>query len=406
MLYYGLLLFFVFEYVRPVSFFPGLAVLHLNTIIPLAVAAGSLFTSGRIKNGHVWRQANTKIFVSLVGLIVISGMLARVHLYAIGIIEVVFGYGLIYMVIAQQVTDLKRIKGVFATLVIVHIAVAALSPDIITKPEARAYVVSGSFLGDGNDFALSVNLVIPLCLFLLLESGTVKHKILYGVALLFLVLCVIGTSSRGGTLGLASVGLYYWVKSDKKILSGIGLVAIVVIVFFVAPSTYFERMNTIETYGEDGSAQGRIRAWTAGVQMALDHPLLGVGPGQFPTTHGMYYSGDDVGAQGEWKTAHSIYFLILGELGFPGLLLLLLFISLNLAANRRVQREVERSNDDQKIRNARLLTCVSASLIAYAVNGAFLSAVYYPHMYVLGGLLLAARSSVHQSVSSGRDGSL
>lgn len=392
MLYYGLLLFFFLEYVRPTSFMPGLAALHLNSIVPIAVAVGALLSGGRITNGQVWRESNTKVFVSLLGLIMISGMFARVHIYAFSVMEVVIGYGLIYWVIAKQVTDLKRIKGVFATLVVVHITVAALSPDVITKPEVRNYIASGSFLGDGNDFALSINIVIPLCLFLLLDASTVRQKLMYGAALLFLVLCVIGTSSRAGTLGLASVGLYYWVKSDKKLLSAIGVAAIVGMVFVVAPPTYFARMNTIETYEEDGSAQGRIRAWNSSVRMALDNPLLGVGPGQFPTAYGMDYRPEGFGrTQIAWHTAHSIYFLILGELGFPGIILLLLFIGMNLIANRRVQCEIERSNDESKARNARLLTCVSASLIAYAVNGAFLSAVYYPHMYVLGGLIVAAR---------------
>jgi len=38
------------------------------------------------------------------------------------------------------------------------------------------YIASGSFLGDGNDFALSVNLVIPFCLFLVFEASKVRSK--------------------------------------------------------------------------------------------------------------------------------------------------------------------------------------------------------------------------------------
>ena len=76
--------------------------------------------------------------------------------------------------------------------------------------------------------------------------------------------------------------------------------------------------------------------------MALDHPLLGVGAGHFPD--GVRLA--DTGALDiPWQTAHSIYFLILGELGFPGLAVLLLFIVSNLVANRRLLVEHPRFGD-------------------------------------------------------------
>ena len=38
----------------------------------------------------------------------------------------------------------------------------------------------------------------------------------------------------------------------------------------------------------------------------------------------------------------------------------------------------------------RLLISLNSSLIAFAVGGAFLSAIYYPHIYVLAGLFGSA----------------
>ena len=41
-------------------------------------------------------------------------------------------------------------------------------------------------------------------------------------------------------------------------------------------------MKTIKDYDSEGSAQARVMAWKAGVRMALDNPVLGVGAGHFP----------------------------------------------------------------------------------------------------------------------------
>ena len=394
MIYYGLLLFFVLEYMRPGSYIPGLNALRLNSIVPLGVILGTLLTASPIGNQAVLRQTNSKIVLFMLGLLVVSVLTADVTMYAFTVFTTVFGYVLVYWVLTKQVTDLGRLKGLFMTLIFIHVVLAAMTPQMFTDPDSRYALASGTFLGDGNDYALSVNLVIPFCLFLLFDARNTRHKIVFGGALLFLVLCVVATKSRGGTLALGCVGLYYWLKSNKKAVTGSLALAAVVVVLVVAPPSYFERMGTISANPQDGSAQGRLIAWQSGVRMALDNPLFGVGAGMFPAKFGTVYRPPGEEAGGRWKTAHSIYFLILGELGLPGIGLLLTFIFSNLAVNRRLLRELAERPGGSRSTEANLLACLSASVIAYAVAGAFLSAVYYPHMFVLAGLLVAARRIV------------
>jgi O-antigen ligase len=128
--------------------------------------------------------------------------------------------------------------------------------------------------------------------------------------------------------------------------------------------------------------------------MALSNPL-GVGAGQFPVNYTRYAIAAEVG----WKTAHSIYFLILGELGFLGLGGLIFFIGSNLFANRRVLKELGTATTPAAATSRRMIAALSASVLAYAVAGAFLSATYYPHMFVLAGLLAAARRIARQGAS-------
>lgn len=400
MVYYGLLLFFALDYIRPGSYVPALNALHLNSIVPLAALLGSLVSKGQVKVSEALSSPNARWFMYLLALIVLSGLTCDVKLYAIDVFERVFGYCIIFFIIRKEIYNVDRMKGVFTALVLVHLVVGALSPDLFSGDGERHYIASGGFLGDGNDFALSVNIAIPLCLFLMQSAQGFTKKVFFAGALGVLILGVVATQSRGGILALASVGLYYWSRSGRKILGAIGLAVVVIFVFIVAPPQFFDRMGTMTQTGEEmeGSAQGRLLAWGAGVRMAMDHPLLGVGPGHYPVKYGAEYKPEGYGLNEiPWQTAHSSYFLLLGELGLPGLIFLLGIIGSNLAAGERLLRVIKPrlANDDLGGQN--LVVALNASLIAFMVGGAFLSGAYYPHIYVLAGLLECGRAICNKS---------
>jgi len=392
MVYYGLLLYFVLEYVRPTSYVPALEVLHLNAIVPLSVFMGSMASNGQVALSEVLTSKNARWIMFLLLLIGISGLICDVKTFAWLKFEAVVGYFLVFLVLKKELYDLGRIKGVLATLVFVHLAVAALNPELLSGDGERHYIASGAFLGDGNDFALSVNIAIPLCMFLMLESQSRIKKVLYGSMLGVLILAVVATQSRGGILALSSVGLYYWIKSDRKILGIAGIAIVIFIVFAVAPAQFFDRMATMTQTGDEmeGSAQGRIVAWGAAMRMAADNPLFGVGAGHFPVAFGTKFRPEGEGPM-PWLTAHSSYFLLLGELGIPGIMFLLGIIVSNLIAGERVLREVSQGEAQQATTCTNLMIALNAGLIAFAVGGAFISAAYYPHIFLLAGLLQSGR---------------
>lgn len=387
MIYLGLLLFFVFEYLRPTSYIPALLPLHLNSLIPIAVTAGALLKEKPVGLQDLLADTNTKLIGAWFGLLLISMVTADVTEYAYQAVTTVVGYVFIFVAIQKLATDLRRVKGLFVVLVGVHIAVASLNPQIFTSGD-REYLASGFFLGDGNDFALSVNIAIPLCVFLLFDAKA-RARPFWLIVLTVLVGSVIVTQSRGGTIALGVVGFFFWLRMDRKaLIAALGVVAVMG-VLVLAPPSYFQRMNTLST--QEGSAQGRILAWQASMRMALDHPVFGVGAGGFAPAYGARYLSSPNQPQ---ATAHSIYFLTLGELGLPGLILLVSAIVWNLSANRRLTAEIQARDPMVRVRDIRLLASTSAALLAFAVGGAFLSAIYYPHFYVLAGLLSASRRVV------------
>jgi putative inorganic carbon (HCO3(-)) transporter len=268
-----------------------------------------------------------------------------------------------------------------------------MSPEIVLNLESRSYIAGATFLGDGNDFALSVCVLLPMTLALVLKpQGRFRRLTTFGIAAM-LLLAIVGSQSRGGTLGVIAVAGYLWMTSKRKLASLIGIVVAAVIIALFASDAYFSRMSTIRNYQSEGSAEGRIIAWKASVRMAMSNPLLGVGLGNFPTEFGSKYRPSDRGMP--WMTAHSSYFLVLGELGLPGVIVFLALVFGGLRATLAVKRRlIDAGRDPPSLEVSeviRLLGLLAASAVGFAVPGAFLSAAYYPHIFVLTGILVSAR---------------
>ena len=78
--------------------------------------------------------------------------------------------------------------------------------------------------------------------------------------------------------------------------------------------------------------EGRIQIWQRGMGYMLDHPLLGVGAGNFPTAEGTISSiaRNTPSWKGvRWSAAHNSFVEIGAELGVPGLILFLLTLGTN-----------------------------------------------------------------------------
>lgn len=387
MLFAGFLFSVFMEYVRPGTYLPIIDMLRLNSLVPLAVLIATVFHKSEVSDGELFRNRNTKWLLFFMGLLAVSVLIADVTEYSFKIFKLVLGFVFWYYMIVKLVTTKQRLVAVFATLAVSHVVLLILNPQVVLNPATRSYIHGNAFLGDGNDYSLSVVIVVPLCIYLLLEAKTFWLRAFWLVALLGLILGVVGTQSRGASIALACVFLFLWWKGKQKAFGLVLIAAIVAIVVSFAPPVYFERLGTVVNYQEEGSAMGRIIAWRTAVRMAQKYPLLGVGTGHFPVKLGTEFRPPEYGSQNlPWLTAHSMYFLILGELGVPGITFLLAMLIGNYLINNRLMRESRRSSDGMD----RMFLMLNASLIAFAVGGAFLSVAYYPHLYILTGIWTAA----------------
>lgn len=385
LLYGWLLLALFLEYARPASYFPFLNIPFFYSAFPLVLFAVSLFAQGLRPMKDVMSDPLAKWVFILLGVVFFSML---VHwAWAVSTFTMVLGYVLLFVLIARLATTWARVRGVIITLILAHLFLLAMNPNVVLNPSERQYLIGATFLGDGNDYGLSLCILFPCALELAQSRQKFWSKALCYLVVGLLLFAIIATQSRGATLGIGAVVFFLWLRSSRKTLGLIGVAILGVAVLIYAPPAYFNRMSTLGAAQMDGSAQGRIDAWKAGIGMAARNPVLGVGAGHFGPRWG--------------KTAHSTYVLAVAELGVPGALCVFMLVLGNLRANMRLRTRVVGAQTDREApapESARMLFLTSAAVIGFAVAGAFLSATYYPHLYVLTGLLIAVRLMAAQGL--------
>lgn len=377
LLYGWLLLVLFLEYARPASYFPFLNIPFFYSAFPLVLFAVSLFAQGLRPMKDVMSDPLAKWVFILLGIVFVS-MLIHWN-WAVSTFTMVLGYVILFVLIARLATTWARVRGVIATLILAHLFLLAMNPNVVLNPSERQYLVGATFLGDGNDYGLSLCILFPCALELAQSRQKFWSRISCYLVVGLMLFAVIATQSRGATLGIGAVVFFLWLRSSRKMLGLVGVAILGAAVLIYAPPAYFSRMSTLGAAQMDGSAQGRVDAWKAGIGMAAHNPILGVGAGHFGPRWG--------------KTAHSTYVLAVAELGAPGVLCVLMLVFGNLRANMRLRTRVMAAQADPEAppESARVLFLTSAAVIGFAVAGAFLSATYYPHLYVLTGLLIAVR---------------
>jgi O-antigen ligase len=395
--YYWLLLALFIEYARPASYYSFLNIPLIYSAIPLTLFVVSFSAKGLRPMSEIFGDPQAKWIPVFMFLILATLATADVSMYVTDIFKKVFGFAILGLLIARIVINEARFRGVVMTLLVAHLFLLAMNPDVVMQPEARNYIMGATFLGDGNDFSMSLCIVIPAALAVALGARTKFGKIFAWAGLGLSLLGLIATQSRGASLGLGAVLFYIWLLSPRKMLALGGVAIAGLVVMLYAPPVYFQRMGSISNFQTEGSAQGRIMAWKAGTRMALDNPLMGVGAGHFPIAFGTKYRPKN--AEGvPWLTAHSSYFLVFGELGFPGIIVFLILVLGNIRLNGKLRKFLDARppplRPESHAYDRRLLILTAGAAIGFAVAGGFLSAAYYPHVYILSGLLIAVRAIV------------
>ncbi len=241
----------------------------------------------------------------------------------------------------------------------------------------------GTLLGGNNHMAVGLVIFVPIAFYLYSQAKVKWLRMGMLATALLGVVGAFGSQSRGALLAIATmVVTLLWKKKRQRLPLLIVFAISIPAIWHFMPDSWHERMDTISEYEEDESAQGRLYAWTTAYNVASDR-LTGGGFNPLSTEYALKYS------PGEPKIidTHSIYFQVMSHHGFPGFFL---FLALGLAGYwtaARIQRVTRYSEDLAWA--GELARMLQASLVGYAVGGAFVNLAYLDLYYYLLALLTA-----------------
>ncbi|MBC7986405.1 MAG: putative O-glycosylation ligase, exosortase A system-associated [Sphingomonadaceae bacterium] len=211
------------------------------------------------------------------------------------------------------------------------------------------------------------------------------------------LLMPIGTQARTGLVAAAVLALLMLRDSNRKALyvGAVGVAGMLALPFI--PSAFSERMETITTYQADSSATTRLAVWAWTWDYAKQHPWGGgfdayrANRIQVRTEEvqgsGMTQQITEQTMADESRAYHSAYFEMLGEQGWPGLILWLLIHAggvWRMEALRRRYAAKRAAEGEQWI--APLATALENAHIVYMVGSLFVGIAFQPFVYMIVGV--------------------
>lgn len=258
---------------------------------------------------------------------------------------------LLYFYFANRIDDLRIVRKIIFSLLIVIIIQGALaiyqykygSPYWIQKlAEASNTVrvheignmliqrVSGT-LGYATDFAFFIAPITVMIFSVYVGSIASKKDAIYIMSFIAGSIALLLSFSRAGwislLIGIIVICIYYFPKKQKamrtvKLLLPIGVVLLSSILLF--------RMEILARIGgyDYGSSFTRIKMYKNALEIIKQHPIFGIGLNQYTIVMHNY---DNWGyLKNIYYPVHNAYLFLAAEIGLPGLLLFSLFACLIL----------------------------------------------------------------------------
>jgi len=194
----------------------------------------------------------------------------------------------------------------------------------------------------------------------------------------FACYAALGTYARTAIFGFVVVGIHLFMESRRKGLYVLGAILAVSIVVGYSASTWTERMATTTDYSSENSALGRLLVWQWTLGYVASHPLGGGFTNYVVNT--ITFTGDDGAATVvHGKAYHNIYFEVLGEHGYPGLLL---FLSIILLSIKSAIATISKSRGvEHLVWLHRLSRASLASLLTILVCGMFIGVAFQAFLW-------------------------
>jgi len=396
--YIALLVFMVIYCSRPEDWIPGLSAIPLEKISGVLALAALL--------ASIW-SLRERLPREAVYLILLTGQMFAAALFATvswrAGLHGTLDFAKVLLLVIVIVLSVRTMTRLRSLIIVQALSVAVIAAVTVWKGHminGRLYGVLGNDYGDANDLALTIIISLPLCLAFLILSKRWIWKLSWGVAILAMLYAVFLSGSRGGFFALivtAAVCLWeFGIRGRRYFL--LVIVALAGVVFWQSSGKLIrgrlegilDPKNDVAAAADNlaasaySSAQQREQLLSRSIDLTLEHPLLGVGPGNF------------IWLSGNWHVTHNSYTEMSSEAGIPALVLYVLILWAGFANLQKIKRFPHPKRDIRV-----LAACLKAALAGFIVGSFFLSLAYQFFAYFLvtytTALVFIARQSAKRS---------
>ena len=400
-------LFIVAIYARPEDVFPSVGALHLTFLLGTCAVALFLWSLFSGDVSVTWPKELRIIFLLTVwfaaGVPFAYWRGGSFHVLT----EIWLKTVLIFFLLTQTLVTLKRISAVLWAIILSELVVTAYSLAAPSQETWKACLGCGTGgVGDRmvgisqgflywNVLGIALGMTLPYMAALFITKPSLLRSSLLAATTVSMLWMQVLTASRSGTLvvgfSVLLTALLVAHGSPRGKIVRTGTVLAMVVTICLAPAVFWERISTImddkppaiDTVeaSADMSKQERFTLLMRSVTYTVEHPLFGLGLGNFDVANGNELQNPEA-----WIGSHNTFTQISSEAGIPALLLFLALLTTVLRGMTRVMRLTD--EDPQRFELSLMARATLVSLLSF-ILGAFFAHKGYDYYVYTGPIAIA-----------------
>jgi len=324
-------------------------------------------------------------------------------------VRTVIGYarfdGIFLVLIGGLALNWNEVRAIFRTIAAAALVNLASARLLAHADTGRLSLEASGTIGNSNDLAAQMLLVLPFLLFFMIGRG---RSIVIRLAILALLMyglwVTLGTASRGGLIALSVVFLCIFAHASlpQKLLLGVAGGAIALGALAILPAATLNRLGSLfgsrQAEAAESSAS-REYLFRTSVRFTIEHPVFGVGPGEFGDFEGKTSRAQ--GLHGNWHVTHNAYTQVSSECGVPAFIF---FVGGLGSAMLLVLRTYRMATQGGFPEIANGCFCYLLAMVGYLVAIIFLSHAYGFKLPAMVGLGVTLSSAAMRTMQSSREG--
>jgi putative inorganic carbon (hco3(-)) transporter len=252
--------------------------------------------------------------------------------------------------------------------------------------------VSGP-IGDPNFYAQILVVIVPLAFHFMLSEKKLILRLLAAWSLAVCSLSIIFTFSRGGAVALGAVLVCLLIYRKLRPLELILIALLIIGMAAFLPDQYSARLLTIAQIGtgqtdvrEEVSLRGRLSELLVSWQMFNDHPLIGVGVGNYPQYYQSYSRQVGLDPRTENREPHNLFLEVAAETGIIGLSIFFLVLYFSFRGIRQAWLTFKKTGINPY---ADMVAFYGIAFAGYLTAALFIHGAYPRYLWLLVGLALS-----------------